>query len=83
MKLPTSKSSNLGIPYEAYTFEETSTGGPFDVGYFPDGSGVLLRDNQGNEVAVDPRDINTLRSLLRYCQSRCEAILKEEDKWKT
>jgi len=73
MKLIENK-TKFGVVFLSYPLN-----GGVDVGFFPDGSGVVIKDKCGNEVTVQPHEIRDLRSLLRYCESH--SISQEEEKF--
>ena len=73
MKLIENK-TKFGVVFLSYPLN-----GSVDVGFFPDGSGVVIKDKCGNEITMQPHEIRDLRSLLRYCESHC--ISQEEEKF--
>jgi hypothetical protein len=72
MDMKTSTKISRGMTYEAYSTANIS------VGYFNDGSGVLLESSDGDEIAIYLEDIATVRMLLRYCQAHCNGIIDED-----
>jgi hypothetical protein len=72
MDMKTSTKTSRGMRYEAYSTANIS------VGYFDDGSGVLMESSDGDQIAIYLEDIETVRRLLRYCQEHCRGILEED-----
>jgi len=62
------------IPYQAYEVSKE-----YRVGFFLDGSGILIANSFGNEVGFEPEQAKAIIQAIRYSTKQCKRIQKETE----